>query len=1005
MNIRLSALARGFAIVALLAGPLTPDLDAQEMGRVVGRVQAAATARPLSGAQVFIEGLRIGGLTNADGRFLILNVPAGTHTVRVELLGYVSGSQQITIAAGGTATADFNLSETAIALDEIVVTGTAAEVRAKEVGNALDAVTSRDLELAPVTNPENIIGGRIPGVTVSQAQGQPGTGGTIRIRGQNTASQAPEPLIYIDGVRVYNQPISIGTAARQSISPLQDINAEDIERVEVVKGASATTLYGTEAAGGVIQIFTKRGVSGEPIWTADLTTGFSNMGQVGPDGDPTELFTQCGRTQDLYGLSMSRSTAGEKVYFEDPTCPASGRWFQNGLQQRYGLSVRGGSERVSYYVSGNYSDAEGTLQTQRSRDGGFRGNLDFSPIEDLSVALNTAYTRRNSRFVEDGNNANGFLLNVGRGTNGNFKGGKGEDCANVTVLCASNGYLFDSQNTGTSDRYTTGLVVGYNPFESLSNRFSVGWDYLSFDSEEWDPFGHLRNPGGFYSSESNIRSKLSVDYAGSFQNSFGESIASTFSWGGQIFRDRYRTKFVSTQEFAGPGKPTLTSGGGATGVTDATVATTNAGFFLQESVGFQDRLFLTAGLRVDGNSAFGDDFGLQYYPKLSLSWILSDYAFWPTDWFDAAKFRAAVGESGKAPGAFDKLRTWRPVTGDEGVAGFTPGDIGNDQVGPERTREIEVGFDASFLEGRFGVEATYYSTTTTDALVPVTYPPSQGFLATRVENVGEIKGSGSEFQLSATLLQRANFEWRARANIAFNKTEAVDLAGQELDADNLAGIREGHAVPSYYGLVVTNPDAFADPIIEEDALIGPTNPTRLIGLNSTITLGQSLSIDALLEHQGGHYLPNYTGYQNGRRGVWYPCYGVQEKIFASRAGDANALNDVTALERARCATNLYGGHDASFWIEKADFWKLRNISLTYNLPSSWVGRYAQRASVTLSGVNLFKWTDYTGVDPEVEDFQDRAEGGIYDGATDYGRREYYQIPAPRTFLFSIRATF
>lgn len=978
---------------------------AQETGRVVGRVTASATAQPLSGAQVYVEGLRIGTLSNADGRFIILNVPAGTHTVRVDLLGFAPAERQVTVAAGGSAAADFSLTETAIALEELVVTGTAAEVRAKEVGNALDAITSRDLEFLPVTNPEDIIGGRVPGVTVAQAAGQPGTGGTIRIRGQNTASQAPEPLIYIDGVRVYNQPISIGGAARQSISPLQDINAEDIERVEVVKGASATTLYGTEAAGGVIQIFTKRGVAGAPIWTADVTAGFSSMGQVGPDGDPTELFTQCGRTEDFFGLSMSRSTAGERVYFEDATCPSSGRWFKAGAQQRYGLSVRGGSERVSYYVAGNYSDANGTLETQRSRDGGFRGNLDFQPLDDLSVALNTSYTRRNSRFVEDGNNANGFLLNVGRGTNGNFKGGKGEDCANVTVLCASNGYLFDSENTGTSDRYTTGMVLTYNPIEALSNRFSVGWDYLSFESEEWEPFGHLRNPGGFYSSETNNRSKLSVDYAGSLRNELGGSLVSTFSWGGQIFRDRFRTKFVSTQEFAGPGKPTLTSGGGATNVTDATVAITNAGMFLQESLGYQDRLFLTAGLRVDGNSAFGDDFGLQYYPKVSLSWVLSDYASWPTDWFDAFKLRAAMGESGKAPGAFDKLRTWTPVTGDEGTAGFTPGDIGNDQVGPERTREYEAGFDASFLNGRFGLEATYYNTRTTDALVPVTYPPSLGFLASRVENVGEIKGSGTEFQASAAILQSAALEWRVRANVAFNKNEAVDLNGQELDADNLAGIREGDPVPSYYGVVVTNPDAFADPITQADQFIGAVNPTRLIGLNTTLQFGQSLMVDALVEHQGGHYLPNYTGYQNGRRGVWYPCYDAQGKIFDADAGNAAALSDVTALERARCATNLLGGHDSSFWIEKADFWKLRSVSLTYNLPNAWVGRWAQRASLTVSGNNLVKWTDYTGVDPEVEDFFDRSEGGIYDGATDYGRREYYQIPAPRTFLFSIRATF
>ena len=997
----------GLAILAALTLTLLPQaVTAQETGRVVGRVTAAATMRPLAGAQVFVANLRIGALTNEDGRFLILNVPAGTHPLRVEIIGYENVTREVTVTAGGTAQVDFSLAENAVSLEEIVVTGTAAEVRAKEVGNSLDAITSRQLEHVPVTNPENILSGRIPGVTVFNASGAPGSGGTVRIRGQTTASQAPEPLIYIDGVRVYNQPISLGGAARSAVTPLQDINAEDIERVEVIKGASATTLYGTEAAGGVIQIFTKRGVAGTPIWNAEVSMGMNSMQRIGPDGDPSDLFTKCGDTQYLYGLSMSSATAGNEIPFMDPTCPSNGRWFQNNSVSQYALSVRGGSERVSYYVSTTYGDNNGTLEKQRSRDGGFRANLDFTPIEDLTISLNTAYTRRSSSFVDDGNNANGFLLNVGRGTNGNFKGGKGEDCAGITILCVTNGYLFDNDNTATSDRYTTGLVIQYNPIEGLSNRFAAGWDYLDVESEEYEPFGFLRNPVGFYSSETNFRTKLSLDYAGSFRNNFGESFVSTFSWGGQIFRDRFRNKYVSTSGFAGPGVPLLTSGGLTTTVDDALVSITNAGVFLQEMVGFKDRFFVTAGIRVDGNSAFGDDFGLQYYPKISGSYVMSDHDFWPTDWFNTFKLRAAVGESGKAPGAFDKLRTWSPVTADDGTPGFTPNDIGNSEVGPERTREIEFGFDASLMDGRIGFEATRYMTRTTDALVPVTYPPSEGFLASKIENVGELKGSGTEFQITLVPWQSERLEWRVQGNLAWMKNEAVDLAGQQLEADNLAGIREGDPVPSYYAWKITNPNDFADPIVETDQEIGPVNPTQVYGLNTQLRIGNSLNIDALFEHQGGHYLANYTGYQNARRGTWFPCYDIQKKIIAVRKKtDLNALNDVTALERARCATNLYGGHDSSYWLEKADFWKLRSVSVTYDLPSSLVSSFASRASVTLAGRNLMTWTDYSGVDPEVEDFFDRSEGGIYDGASDYGRREYYQIPSPRTFLLSFRVTF
>ena len=211
---------------------------------------------------------------------------------------------------------------------------------------------------------------------------------------------------------------------------------------------------------------------------------------------------------------------------------------------------------------------------------------------------------------------------------------------------------------------------------------------------------------------------------------------------------------------------------------------------------------------------------------------------------------------------------------------------------------------------------------------------------------------------------------------------------------------------SYYAPKVMNPDEFAAPIVEAGQFIGPTNPTEVFGLNTSLRLGNSINIDALFEHQGGHYLPQYTGYQNARRGAWFPCYDIQEKIIAvKKATDLKALDDVTALDRARCATNLYGGHDSGFWVEKADFWKLRSLALTYDLPASLVSSFGSRASVTVAGTNLVKWTDYSGVDPEVEDFSDRAEGGIYDGSSDYGRREYYTIPAPRTFLLSFRVTF
>jgi TonB-dependent starch-binding outer membrane protein SusC len=1001
----------------------TPTL-AQEPGRVTGVVRAAETQRPLSGVQVFLQGTRIGALTNAEGRYLILGVPVGTHEVRVVMIGYSPASQSVVVGADQTVTVDFSIGETAVPLEGIVVTGTAAEVRAREVGNALDAVTSRDLQNIPVTNPENILAGRIPGLTVLQGNGQPGAGTTVRIRAQTTASSTTDPLIYVDGVRIYHETVRSTGGARVGISPLQDIAAEDIERIEVIKGASAATLYGTEAAGGVIQIFTKRGVAGTPIWNAEVTQGFNNQPPINIGEDPWELYTKC--SGEMYGIGVTRTTYGDSIRWVDPTCPESGRWFKNGPVQRYSLSVRGGAGDVAYFVSANYSNEDGTVPTQNARLGGVRANLDFSPTDNLRIQFNNNYAARDLSFVEDGNSLRGVLLNIGRGYNTNYKGGRGDDCAGVPgdIICATNEYIWlDAHNTTRTNRYTTGLTLEHDGGPSLKNRLTVGWDYDHIENKRHQEWGAILTPLGNYANDITSHTKLSIDYAGSWLTSINADLRSTFSWGGQIFRDNHRRTSQSTSDFAGPGEPTLSSGSiwGTPG--DNPFAQTNAGVFLQELLGYKDLLFLTLGLRVDGNSAFGDDFGLQQYPKASLAYVISDHAFWPRNWFETLKLRGAFGYSGKAPGAFDKLRTWSPIS-DDGEPGFSPNDVGNADLGPERTRELEVGFDASVFGGTFGLEATYYNARTTDALIGVRLPPSMGFLSSRTDNVGELMAEGVEFQVTGALYRSEFIDWRGRANLAFSRNEALDLNCQDLDDDgiketcevlgvgNKAAIRVGSPVPAYWAYQIANPNEYAEPIRTETAVeVGPVYPTRLLSFGTTLGIGDYISIDGLLEHQGGHYLPNYTGYQNARRGVWYPCYEIQGEMAKAYKGQPNNLDQYTALERARCATNVTGaasgqnqaGHDSDYWVDKADFWALRSIAMTIQVPNEWVSRYAERMTLSLAARNLFKWTDFKGIDPEIEDYSDRA--GTGSGAGAYGRREYYSLPPSRSFLATVRVTF
>ena len=341
-------------------------------------------------------------------------------------------------------------------------------------------------------------------------------------------------------------------------------------------------------------------------------------------------------------------------------------------------------------------------------------------------------------------------------------------------------------------------------------------------------------------------------------------------------------------------------------------------------------------------------------------------------------FSRRSSESGKAPGAFDAEKTWDPVAADEAKPAITPAQLGNPKLGPERTRESELGFDLSALDDRVSLEATAYLAKTYDALMGVNYEPSKGWLAPQLENVGTVQNRGIELSLSATPLRTDLLEWSARVNYTASRSKTIDLGGREISMGSSVYVRQGYDVPAFFGAKVINPNEIADPIVDPNAFLGPVYPTHLLGLSTTIRLRNDITLDALGEYQGGAYLGNFIGFQNAQRLVWYPCYSVQQKLTAG----GPALNDVTALERARCTI---GGTavNSDYWIQKTNFFKLRSASIA--------------ATLVLAGRNLWKSTKYVGLDPESRD--------AADAGNTLSRREYYQLPPSKQFLLSLRATF
>jgi TonB-dependent starch-binding outer membrane protein SusC len=947
------AAMRGGAWALLLTGILlwgAAELPAQAVGTVSGRVLNAVTRRPVESVQIYLVGARIGALTNADGRFTVRNVPPGTHELRAEMIGMKPITRSVTVTAGATVSIDFDLAETALALDEIIVTGTAGGARQRQVGNAvavINRVNARDLP----DNLSTLLQTQAPGMTVLQNSGQMGSGAQIRLRGVVSATMSNQPLVYIDGVRVssepYPNPSVVGFRSNNdNQSPLNDLNPSDVERIEVIKGAAASTLYGTEAAAGVIQIFTKRGRAGASTWTMEMQEGFQELKRFAPDPQP--------------------------YFYLDP-------WLKKGLQQQYTLTVQGGGESLTYFVTGTLEDRVGTLPNESLSKKSVRGNFTFNPLPDLYIDWNSFFSQSAISNVAGGVNPSGFIMAVYR-QKGNHLSSADPD---TISLFLDQDFLFDT------DHLNTGMTVRYQATEDWSHRLAVGYDLGTNINTRLRPWGFRWEPRGDLLVRNFRNEILTFDYSSTLNFKIRSDVTSNFSAGAQFVSNAQRTLQGYSLNFPGPSNPTLSTGSIRTSDEDRLKVLTG-GFFAQNVFGFRDRVFVTTGARIDGNSAFGSGFGFQVYPKVSASWVIHEESFWNDSW-GLLKVRAALGAAGRAPGAFDAIKTWNPA-GWGTYAAYLPQNLGNPDLGPERALETELGFDYSIFDGRITTDFTWYRGHTKDALFPVRAIPSTGFQGSQLENVGELENSGIEFGWNARVLQGERVNWSVGGSIATNHSKVVSLGGApSMNMGYDGWLKEGQPLMVMIGTLLLNPDELADPKVEKDHIFGPNNPTRIIGINTTLELPHQITLSAAGEYQGGNYMEDDATRDGSNRNItaWPTCLNANDLIAQGRA------DQLTAMERFRCVPKFY---DAKGFIEKADFFKLRTVSLRFPLPVA-IPR-ASSAFVTLSAHNWLRWvnSDFPIFEPEMMGSADPGFQRVR--ATGTG-----VTPPPATFMAAFRVVF
>ncbi len=988
-----AAMVAGTAVLVFaLAAPSA--VQAQD-GTVTGLVTDASSQRPVGSVQVHLVGTGLGTLSRDNGRFIILNVPAGDYTLRAERIGFTAMEAQITVGAGATVQQDFTMSAQALGLDEIVVTGTAGAARRREVGNSISQLDIEEEIVGPPENVDALLQARVPGMSVTQSSASVGGGAMIRLRGNVSMTQSNQPLIYVDGVRVRSEGFAknvppIGYSGRSNndvSSPLNSISPQDIERVEVIKGAAATTLYGTEASAGVIQIFTKRGAVGTATWTGQVNQGVARNLTFGPDPSlrpPSENPTSLsgGRSDFLFinpWLRGHKPMCDDPIVVVDQPCD-SGLFSDMGAhQQNYALNVGGGAETVRYFVSGAYENDDGVLPNDQEKKLILRGNFTFSPREDLQLQWNTSYTNDQLAHTAAGNNAHGMTLNTFR---------RDRNYLNDESFNAIDPFL-NQDITTQIDHLITGLTATYSPMTNFTNRLSVGYDLAQQDNRNLRPFGFIRAPTGILSTSRYEFNTLTFDYVGSVDFELPMSIRSALSFGGQSITERRELTTAYGDNFPGPGDPDVDNAGNTLGFEDRT-RIVNAGLFVENKLDFSNKYFVTVGVRVDGNSAFGADFGLQAYPKVSGSYIISDEDFWDAAW-GSVKLRAAWGQAGRAPGAFDAVRTFG-AAGWGGVPAFLPSNVGNAEIGPETTSELETGFEGSFLDDRFTVDFTYFAQKTFNALFSVRQIPSLGFTSSQLANVGELANNGMELGLNYSLVLNDTWSWDMGTTLSRTDSEIISLGGSpEFSIGSFGWVIEGQPAPVIRADRVANPDAHADPIIVQDSVFGPNQATTIAGVHTTLGLPAGITFTARAEYQGGAYMVNGPQAAATRRSVrWAGCFE------AYNTWETQGYAALTAEERARCDVKFY---QSDFAVQPADFFKIREVSAQAPLPDSWAEMMgASRANVTVSGRNFFRRVDplMRTMDPEV---------GANVGYNTRVRSMSEHVPPPAFYTFSLQIVF
>jgi TonB-linked SusC/RagA family outer membrane protein len=1023
---------------------------------ITGKVTEGSSSEGIPGVVVKIQNTNFAVATNGAGNFsLSANLAPGNYQVTFSSIGFKSQTKAVQLGAANEVVVNGQLTADNIGLDEVIVTGTSQGTTRKQMGSYVSTVKGDDLVKAPSGNVLSSLQGKSPGAQISQNSGDPAGGMSVRLRGVSSINSSSEPLYIIDGVIVNNATTRVtNTSANYdgggsgiggngnfvgSIGQnrMVDINPNDIERIEVLNGAAAAAIYGSRANAGVIQIFTKRGVSGKPV--VNFSTNYTSSHlrkQIAYNqspvkfGDPTkspEAFTQ-----DVIQTAVIPPATTAALY--TTTQPVTRYNYQDYIFRSAAgtdntLSLAGGSENTKFYTSLGYFYNQGIIKNTDFRKINLRANLDQKINDWAKVTAGFNYIHSDANEKPDGNS---FFSPMNSVTIiGNFHDLFTRDALGNLKSVGERGRVNPvSVIEDIKQRQATNRVIGntklvLNPVKNLTIDYTMGIDNTIQNGTTYIPPFAYNVSTGFYGGGASLDPALN-GYASAanatttlFNNelnltydaTLSDQLLSTTQVGGSY---QYQNEFYSLLNGRGMAPFIQTVNGASTILpnNDMRSQFSISGAYLQQNFKYHDHLFVTGAVRVDQSTVFGEKNRTNVYFKGNLSYVLSSADYWDnfgvSDWWDTFKVRAAYGESGNLTGInpYDRFNEYIPQSFLGKTSLISKTQLANTAVAPELQRELEIGADLSFFKNRFGIVFNWYNKKVSDLLVPVVIAPTTGF-SSLLENNGSLRNKGIELMLTGTPVAGGSFKWNTSFIFNRNRNKAEGTGALRLISTNagapVAIIADAPTGVFYGTFFARNPDgtlltnAAGIPQLERGVQNSTTTYTPQRGsdgLPSGTTLRKVL----------GDPNPDYTA--SFVNEFSYKKLSFRFQLDASEGADVwNADwrtrqgvggGEVAEQEQRGLLPRGYiaGVYATEEWrIDDGSYIKLREVSLSYNVGKV---KFLQDLSVSLSGRNLVSWDNYKGYDPELN------SGGQ---STILRNIDFGSVPIPRTFTLGVQVKF